>query len=217
MSLWSNRKKTEMPAPDNALPGRDEPVTVSGMHFVNGSSYLPPFPDQAEVAVFGMGCFWGAERIFWQIPGVITTAVGYSGGYSKNPSYEEVCTGRTGHNEVALVVFDPSVVELRDVAQGILGEPRPDPGHAPRQRRRHPIPLGIYVTNDEQRDVAKRSLDRYQADLTANGFGTITTEIDDAGEFYYGEEYHQQYLAKNPGGYCNHGFCQVSYGSTPTS
>ena len=217
MSLWPNRKKTEMPVPDNALPGRDEAVNVSGTHFVNGSSYLPPFPDQAEVAIFGMGCFWGAERIFWQIPGVITTAVGYSGGYSKNPSYEEVCTGRTGHNEVALVVFDPSAVDYETLLKAFWENHDPTQGMRQGNDVGTQYRSGIYVTNDEQRDVAKRSLDRYQADLAANGFGTITTEIDDAGEFYYGEEYHQQYLAKNPGGYCNHGFCQVSYASTPPS
>jgi peptide-methionine (S)-S-oxide reductase len=163
-----------------------------------------------------MGCFWDAERIFWQIPGVLTTAVGYSGGYTKNPTYEEVCTGRTGHNEVALVVFDPSEVDYETLLKAFWENHDPTQGMRQGNDVGTQYRSGIYVTSDEQRDVAKRSLDRYQADLTANGFGTITTEIDDAGQFYYAEEYHQQYLAKNPNGYCNHGFCQVSYGAAST-
>jgi peptide-methionine (S)-S-oxide reductase len=216
MSLWFNRNKTEMPGPDNALPGRDEPVEVSGVHFVNSTSYLRPFPEESEVAIFGMGCFWGAERIFWQIPGVITTAVGYSAGYSKNPSYEEVCTGRTGHNEVVLVVYDPAAVDYETLLKAFWENHDPTQGMRQGNDVGTQYRSGIYVTSDKQRDVAKRSLDRYQAALTAGGFGMITTEIEDAGEFYYAEEYHQQYLAKNPAGYCNHGFCQVSYSGTST-
>ena len=212
MSLFS-RKTPEMPTADIAIAGRDTPITVSGTHFVNGSTYLPPFPEGTATAVFGMGCFWGAERIFWQIPGVVTTAVGYSAGLTANPTYEEVCSGRTGHNEVALVVYDPAVVDYETLL-GAFWE-----NHDPTQGMRQGNDVGtqyrsgIYVTDDEQRAVAEQSRDRYQNDLSAAGFGAITTEIIDAGPFFYAEEYHQQYLAKNPNGYCNHGFCQVSYAS----
>ena len=210
MSLF-NRKTTEVPTPSQALPGRDTPITVSGTHFVNGSSYLPPFLESAATAVFGMGCFWGSERIFWQIPGVITTAVGYGGGTTKNPSYEEVCSGRTGHNEVALVVYDPAEVDYETLLKAFWENHDPTQGMQQGNDVGTQYRSGIYVTTGEQREVAKQSRDRYQADLTGAGFGPITTEIEDAGEFFYAEEYHQQYLAKNPNGYCNHGFCQVSY------
>ena len=161
--------------------------------------------------MFGLGCFWGAERFYWQTPGVWTTAVGYAGGYTPNPTYEEVCSGRTGHNEVVLVVYDPDVVSYDELLK-VFWEV-----HDPTQGMRQGNDIGtqyrseIYVFDDAQRAEAEASRDRYQASLTEAGFGTITTEIVDAGPFYYAEEYHQQYLERNPGGYCNHGFCQVSY------
>jgi peptide-methionine (S)-S-oxide reductase len=158
-----------------------------------------------------MGCFWGAERIFWQIPGVVTTAAGYAGGYTPNPTYEEVCSGRTGHTEVVLVVYDPARVSFDRLLKEFWEQ------HDPTQGMRQGNDVGtqyrsaIYVTTPEQRTVAERSLARYQVELQAAGFGEITTEIADASEFFYAEDYHQQYLAKNPNGYCNHGFCQVPY------
>ena len=175
-------------------------------------------PDRAAVPrtacsspLFGMGCFWGAEKKFWQAPGVYTTAVGYAGGFTPNPTYEEVCSGRTGHNEVVRVVFDPAVTSYRRDAADLLGEPRPDAGHAPGQRRRHAVPLGASTSHgDAQRAAAIASRDAYAARLAQAGYGAITTEIVDAPEFYYAEDYHQQYLAKNPHGYCGIGGTGVS-------
>lgn len=196
------------------MPGRPDPVVISGLHFVNDSKMTPPFPEASASITFGMGCFWGAERIFWQIPGVITTAAGYQGGFTENPTYQEVCTGRTGHAEAVLVVYDPARVDVDILLKQFWEQ------HDPTQRDRQGNDVGtqyrsaIYWTTDAQRDAAQVSRAAYQADLSKGGFGEITTEIssaDDAGPFYYAEEYHQQYLAKNPGGYCNHGFCQVSY------
>ena len=207
------KRKMEMPAAEDAPRGRDTPIRVSGTHFVNGTSILPPFPEGTKRAMFGMGCFWGAERIFWQIPGVVTTAVGYAGGYTPNPTYEEVCTGRTGHNEVALVVYDPEQVDYETLLTQFWEQHDPTQGMRQGNDIGTQYRSGIYVYDDEQLEVAKRSRDRYQEGLHAAGFGDITTEILPAPEFYYAEEYHQQYLAKNPGGYCNHGFCQVSYGN----
>ena len=204
-------KKDEMVAPEDALPGRSEPLPVSDVHFVNGTSLYPPFPEGTEQAMFAMGCFWGAERIFWKIPGVYTTAVGYSGGYTPNPTYEEVCTTRTGHAEVALVVYDPAEVGYERLLQDFWEQHDPTQGMRQGNDRGTQYRSAIYTFSDAQFDIAKRSRDRYQALLDAKGFGAITTEIAPAGEFYYAEGYHQQYLAKNPGGYCNHGFCQVSY------
>ena len=205
------RHKSRMPTADEALPGRDDPIRVSERHLVKGTPLQPPFPDGMETAIFAMGCFWGAERKFWTVPGVYTTAVGYAGGYTPNPTYEEVCSGRTGHTEVVLVVFDPAVVSF-DALLRIFWE-----SHDPTQGMRQGNDVGtqyrsaIYTSDEEQLAAATASRDRYQAQLTAGGFGEITTEIAPAGDFYYAEEYHQQYLAKNPGGYCNHGFCQVAY------
>jgi len=213
MSMWFTSKKTEMVSAENALADRDEPVRPSGTHFVNGSSYLPPFPDGSETAVFAMGCFWGAERIFWQIPGVITTAVGYAGGFTRNPSYEDVCGGRTGHTEVVLVVYDPNEVDFDTLLEAFWEN------HDPTQGMRQGNDVGtqyrsaIYTTTSDQAGQAQVSLEKYQASLSEGGFGTITTELAASGDFFYAEEYHQQYLAKNPNGYCNHGFCQVSYSS----
>lgn len=198
-------------AAEDALPGRDAPIKISGKHFVNGSSMLPPFPAQMETIIFGMGCFWGAERLFWEVPGVFTTSAGYSGGTTPNPTYPETCTSRTGHTEAVIVVFDPAEVDL-DALFKVFWE-----NHDPTQLMGQGNDFGsqyrtaIYGTNETQLTAAQASLEKYQSELTSTGFGEITTEIAEAGEFYYAEEEHQQYLAKNPYGYCNHGFCQVAY------
>jgi peptide-methionine (S)-S-oxide reductase len=196
---------TTMPTPDQALPGREQEMAVPDAHFVLGTTLRGPFPDGFETAMFGMGCFWGAERKFWEADGVHTTAVGYSGGFTPNPSYEEVCSGRTGHNEAVLVVFDPSVTSYENMLR-VFWE-----SHDPTQGMRQGNDIGtqyrsgIYVFSDAQRATAERSRDMFQEVLDRAGLGTITTEIVDAGPFHYAEEYHQQYLAKNPGGYCGLG------------
>jgi peptide-methionine (S)-S-oxide reductase len=198
-------KKTAMPAADEALPGRSDAMPVPERHFVLGTPLEGPFPDGLQRAVFGMGCFWGAERKFWEADGVYTTAVGYAGGFTPNPTYEEVCSGRTGHNEVVLVVFDPARTSYDEMLR-LFWE-----SHDPTQGMRQGNDVGtqyrsaIYVFDDAQRAAAKRARDMFQEVLDKGGFGTITTEIDDAGPFYYAESYHQQYLAKNPGGYCGLG------------
>ncbi len=203
-----------MPTRDTALPGRDEPLSISGIHFVNESSMTPPFPEGSQVVSFGMGCFWGAERIFWSLPGVITTAVGYQGGITPNPTYEEVCSGATGHAEVALVVYDPTQIEFEILLKHFWEQHDPTTLNQQGNDRGTQYRSAIYWTDPAQRDVAVASMGAYQAGLTESGYGTITTEIAEAGPFYYAEEYHQQYLAKNPGGYCNHGFCQIEYAAT---
>lgn len=186
-------------------------MPVVAEHLVLGTPMTPPFPDGMERLVVGMGCFWGAERFFWQIEGVYTTAVGYAGGHTPNPTYEETCTGRTGHTEAVLIVYDPEVVSV-DTLFATFWE-----NHDATTANRQGNDVGtqyrsaIYTYSDEQLAAAVASKDRYQEKLSANGFGTITTEIAPSGDFYYGEDYHQQYLQKNPNGYCNHGFCQVSY------
>lgn len=180
-------------------------------HVVLGTPLSPPFPHGTDKAMFGMGCFWGAERLFWQTPGVRTTAVGYSGGQTPNPTYREVCTGRTGHNEVVIVVYDPAAAPYEELLK-IFWE-----SHDPTQGMRQGNDVGtqyrsgVYTFSDDQHAAALAARDSYQAALTKAGFGRITTEIVTAGDFYYAEEYHQQYLARNPRGYCNHGFCQVEY------
>ena len=205
------KREPEMISAADALPGRAETMPVAAEHLVLGNPMVPPFPDGMEQLVLGMGCFWGAERFFWQLDGVYTTAVGYAGGYTPNPTYEETCTGRTGHTEAVLVVYDPSVIDLETLF-AVFWE-----NHDPTTANRQGNDVGtqyrsaIYTASAEQRAAAEASLAAYQAKLTEGGFGTISTEIDDAGTFYYAEDYHQQYLQKNPGGYCNHGFCQVSY------
>ena len=205
------RMKTSMPAPADALAGRDRPVEVPPAHFINGRPLQGPFPEGTEVAVFGMGCFWGAERRFWQLPGVHTTSVGYAGGFTPNPSYEEVCTGRTGHTEVVMVVFDPVVVSYDDLLR-VFWET-----HDPTQGYRQGNDVGtqyrstIYTTNDTQLDQAKRSRDVYQAVVSTEGFDDITTEIEPLGEYFYAEDYHQQYLGKNPHGYDCHANTGLSY------
>ncbi len=211
--MFSRKPATQL-EPQAALPGRDEPIEVEADHVVLGNPIVGPWPDGLESISFGMGCFWGAERIFWKIPGVYTTAVGYQGGYTKNPNYREVCTGQTGHAEVALVVYDPNQVELDTLLKEFWEQ------HDPTTLNRQGNDVGtqyrsaIYPTTPNQRAIAAASLARYQEKLTAQGYGAITTEITDASEagpFYYAEDYHQGYLHKNPGGYCNHGYCQVTY------
>jgi peptide-methionine (S)-S-oxide reductase len=200
-----------MPAPADALAGRERPVEVPPAHFINGRPLQGPFPEGTEVAVFGMGCFWGAERRFWQLPGVYTTSVGYAGGFTPNPSYEEVCTGRTGHTEVVMVVFDPAVVSYDDMLK-VFWET-----HDPTQGYRQGNDVGtqyrstIYTTNDTQLDQAKRSRDVYQAVVSTEGFDDITTEIEPLGAYFYAEDYHQQYLGKNPHGYDCHANTGLSY------
>jgi peptide-methionine (S)-S-oxide reductase len=206
-------KKTSIPAMSDALPGRSTPIPLSGKHFVNGSNIKQPATGGLEDAVFGLGCFWGAERKFWQIPGVVTTAVGYAGGYTPNATYEEVCSGRTGHTEVVRVVYDPNKVSFDTLLKAFWES------HDPTQGMRQGGDVGtqyrsaIYTTTDAQHKTAEASKRAYQDALTKAHRSTITTEIKDAPEFYYAEEYHQQYLAKNPNGYCGLGGCGVSYQS----
>jgi peptide-methionine (S)-S-oxide reductase len=205
------REKTAMPEPTDALPGRDaRPYDVPDTHFVLGTPLEPPFPEGVETAIFGMGCFWGAERGFWQAPGVYTTAAGYAGGLTPNPTYEEVCSGRTGHNEVVLVAYRPGEISYDELLR-LFWE-----GHDPTQGMRQGNDVGtqyrsgIYVTSEAQRQAAEASRERFQERLRDAGYGEITTEIVDAPEFYYAEDYHQQYLAKNPNGYCGIGGTGVS-------
>lgn len=204
------KDKTKMIDPERALPGRDAAMPLPDRHDVLGTPIAPPFPEGIETAVFGMGCFWGAERMFWQAPGVYTTAVGYAGGYTPNPTYEEVCSGSTGHNEVVLVAFDPAKTSYDELLR-IFWE-----GHDPTQGMRQgndtgtQYRSGIYVANDAQRAAAEASREMFAGRLAEKGYGAITTEIADAGPFYYAEPYHQQYLAKNPNGYCGLGGTGVS-------
>jgi peptide-methionine (S)-S-oxide reductase len=205
------RHKTAMVAPEEALPGRDDPIVRPGRHRVLGTPLAPPFPEGTERAIFGLGCFWGAERIFWQAqPGVFTTAVGYAGGFTPNPTYEEVCSGRTGHTEAVLVVHDPSAISYDELLR-LFWE-----GHDPTQGMRQGNDVGtqyrsaIYWTNEAQREAAQASAARFQDALTRASYGPITTEIAEAGPFYYAEDYHQQYLAANPNGYCGLGGTGVS-------
>ena len=200
--MFFSRHKTQLPEPGQALPGRPTAIAQPGNHLVLGNPMRPPFPDGFEQLVVGMGCFWGAERIFWQAPGVWTTAVGYAGGETPNPTYEEVCSARTGHTEVVLVVFDPAQTS-REAVLKLFWE-----GHDPTQGMRQGNDVGtqyrsaIYTTTPEQLETAQRIRDQYQVQLTRAGFGRITTEIKPTPEFYYAEDYHQQYLDKNPFGYC---------------
>ena len=206
MALFSFLKKGGLPTADEALPGRDDPIPVPPAHFVNGHSMQPPFPDGHDPAIFGMGCFWGAERIFWQTPGVWTTAVGYAGGVTPNPTYEEVCSGLDRPCRGRARRLRPLPSPLRHAAQGVLGGPRPDPGHAPGERRGHAVPLDdLHLRRRPGRGGATPVGRRLQAALTAARHGEITTEIRPAPTFYYAEAYHQQYLAKVPNGYCGLG------------
>ena len=199
------------PAPEQCLAGRSNPMPVAAAHKVNGNPLTGPWPDGLDTLVVAMGCFWGAERLYWELPGVYSTAVGYAGGTTPNPTYEETCTSMTGHTEAALVVFDPNIVSLDELFK-VFWE-----NHDPVQYMGQGNDVGsqyrsaIYSNSAKQNQLAVDSRDAYQAKLIDRGFGEITTEIAPAAEFYYAENYHQQYLADNPGGYCNHGFCQVAY------
>ena len=209
--MWNQtRKKTWLPTAAEALPGRSQSMRVAEHHYVNGAPLAGPVPDDHAVALFGLGCFWGAERKFWQVPGVYTTAVGYAGGHTANPTYEEVCSGQTGHAEVVRVVYDPRVIPFEELLK-IFWE-----SHNPTQGMRQGNDVGtqyrsaVYCTTPQQLAVAEASRQHYEAALTASAYGPITTEIGMAPPFYYAEDYHQQYLAKNPGGYCGLGGTGVS-------
>ncbi len=207
--------KTKMIEPEDALPGRSQKMPVPKQHFVNGHPLEPPFPEGMETAVFGMGCFWGAEKVFWRIPGVYTTAVGYAGGFTPNATYEEACSGLTGHAEVVVVVFDPSVVSYEELLKAFWEN------HDPTQGMRQGNDVGtqyrsaVYTYGDIQAKSAAASRDAYQDVLRRAGYGDITTEIREAPAFYYAEDYHQQYLAKNPNGYCGLGGTGVSCPTGP--
>jgi peptide-methionine (S)-S-oxide reductase len=206
-----SHKKTVMVPPSQALPGRETPINVTPNHFVTGHMIVPPFPDHLALALFGMGCFWGAERKFWQCHGVYSTAVGYSGGYTPNPSYEEVCTGKTGHSEVVRVVFDPKLITYEYLLKLFWESHNPTQGMRQGNDIGTQYRSGIYFYSTEQEKAACRSQKYYQQRLSNNGHGLISTEILPADIFYYAEDYHQQYLAKNPGGYCGLGGLGVSY------
>ena len=207
---WLKQKKLEIPSAAEALPGHSQAMSVPPAHEVNGHTLTPPFPDGMELAMFGLGCFWGAERLFWRLPGVYTTAVGYAGGHTPNPTYQEVCSGMTGHAEVVRVVFDPAKVSFEELLRVFWQS------HDPTQGMRQGNDVGtqyrsaIYPYSAEQRAAAEASRRAYQKALKKAGFGAITTEIADAPEFYYAEDYHQQYLAKVPNGYCGLGGTGVS-------
>ncbi|HEV8016612.1 MAG TPA: peptide-methionine (S)-S-oxide reductase MsrA [Stellaceae bacterium] len=221
--MWSlmSRKKLELPSREEALPGRQQKMPVAKAHLVNGHPLAPPFPAGLETVVVAMGCFWGAERAFWELPGVYTTAVGYAGGVTPNPTYEEVCSGRTGHTEVVLVVYDPKTASFAAILKKFWES------HDPTQGMRQGNDVGtqyrsaIYWSTPEQKQAAEESKAAYEAALKQSGHGAITTEIADAPPFYYAEDYHQQYLAKNPGGYCGLGgtgvSCPIGLGVTPSA
>lgn len=210
MALFGFRKKTAMPGPADALPGRPDAITTARDHHVSGNALKGPYPAGFEKAMFGLGCFWGAERMFWQLPGVHVTAVGYAGGYTPNPTYEEVCSGLTGHNEVVFVVYDPAKISYEVLLKAFWE------GHDPTQGMRQGNDVGtqyrsgIYTYSSEQAKAAGLSRQMFQDALKARGYGEITTEIVPAPEFYFAEDYHQQYLAKNPRGYCGLGGTGVS-------
>jgi peptide-methionine (S)-S-oxide reductase len=204
------RKSLETPSPEEALKGRPDPIPTADLHHVNGRPLKGPYPDGLETAQFAMGCFWGVERVFWKLPGVWVTAVGYVAGVTPNPTYEEVCSGRTGHTEAVLVVYDPQVTSYEALLKAFWE------GHDPTQGMRQGNDVGtqyrsgVYTYDEAQAQAAQESREAYQASLSAQGYGSITTEIAPAGEFYFAEDYHQQYLAKNPAGYCGVGGTGVS-------
>ncbi len=198
-------KPVEIPGLDQALPGREEKIKIDPKHYVHGRSMVEPFPPNMHRVIFGLGCFWGAERKFWNIEGVYTTAVGYAGGHTLNPSYQEVCSGMTGHNEVVLVVYDPEVVSFQNLLKVFWESHNPTQGMRQGNDRGTQYRSGIYYTEDMQGEQARLSLQKYQQKLSDNGLDRITTEIQPAREFYYAEGYHQQYLGKNPAGYCGLG------------
>ena len=212
MKMWTSRHELKLPSPEEALPGREERMPVPKAHFVNGAPLEPPFPPGTELALFGLGCFWGAERMFWKTPGVVSTSVGYAGGATPNPTYEEVCSGLTGHAEVVRVVFDPARVSYEELLR-VFWE-----GHDPTQGMRQGNDVGtqyrsaIYTCGEEQQRKAEASREAYQGALAAAGHGGITTEIREGPEFFYAEDYHQQYLGKNPNGYCGLGGTGVACG-----
>ncbi len=210
--MFGLKQKQAMPAPELALPGRATPLAIMDRHFVLGTPLLPPFPAGSELALFGLGCFWGAERKFWSLPGVISTSVGYAAGYTPNPSYQEVCSGMTGHNEVVRVVFDPAKVSFEALLKVFFEAHNPTQGMRQGNDVGTQYRSGIYFTNAAQEAAAVATGERFGAALRAAGFGAVTTEILPAPEFYYAEDYHQQYLAKNPGGYCGLGGTGVSCG-----
>jgi peptide-methionine (S)-S-oxide reductase len=216
--MWFSSSKTRMPSTDEALPGRAEPMPVPARHMVNGHPLKPPFPAGLETAMFGMGCFWGAERLFWQLPGVYTTAVGYVGGHTENPTYEEVCSGMTGHTEAVFVAFDPTAISYADLLRVFWESHDPTQGMRQGNDVGTQYRSGIYTYSDEQRRMAEMSKADYEAALKARGLKGITTEILDAPPFYYAESYHQQYLAKNPNGYCGLGgtgvSCPINFAAT---
>ncbi|MEA2928711.1 MAG: peptide-methionine (S)-S-oxide reductase [Hyphomicrobiales bacterium] len=214
--MFMFRKKPEMPSASDSLPGRASPIATAAKHFVNGRPLKGPYPDGLETAMFGLGCFWGAERMLWKLDGVYVTAVGYAGGFTPNPTYEEVCSGRTGHNEVVFVVYDPKKIAYESLLKAFWE------GHDPTQGMRQGNDVGtqyrsgIYVYGPQQRKAAEASKAVYEKALSAERYGGITTEVLDAPPFYFAEDYHQQYLAKNPGGYCGLGgtgvSCQIGTG-----
>jgi peptide-methionine (S)-S-oxide reductase len=211
------RKKSVMPTAEEALPGRQKKMSVAAAHFVNGNPMTPPFPDNMQQIIFGLGCFWGAERKFWQLEGVYSTAVGYAAGYTPNPNYQEVCTGNTGHNEVVLVVYDPAIISFEQLLQVFWESHDPTQGMRQGNDVGTQYRSGIYTFNAQQQQQAEVSRALYQGELGKAGFGAITTEICPAGPFYYAEDYHQQYLAKNPNGYCGLGGTGVDCPQTSLS
>ncbi|MDY6900248.1 MAG: peptide-methionine (S)-S-oxide reductase MsrA [Cyanobacteriota bacterium] len=210
MGLFGLGKKLTVPTPEEALPGRTSEMPVPEKHYVNGNPLKPPFPEGMEKVVFGLGCFWGAERKFWQLDGVYTTAVGYAAGSTPNPTYKEVCSGMTGHNEVVLVVYDPKKVSYEQLLKTFWESHNPTQGMRQGNDTGTQYRSGIYTYSEEQKKLAEASKDSYQQALKEAGYGDITTEILDAPEFYYAEDYHQQYLAKNPNGYCGLGGTNVA-------
>ncbi|GBF78686.1 peptide-methionine (S)-S-oxide reductase MsrA [Aphanothece sacrum] len=210
MGLFGFGKKSSLPTPESALPGRKDSMPVPASHHVNGQPLKPPFPNGLKTAMFGLGCFWGAERKFWQLPGVYTTAVGYAAGYTANPIYQEVCTGLTGHNEVVLVVFDPQIITYEQLLKVFWESHNPTQGMRQGNDMGTQYRSGIYVYSPEQKKQAEDSREAYQKALNQAGYDKITTEILDAPAFYYAEAYHQQYLAKNPNGYCGLGGTNVT-------
>lgn len=210
MVLFGFGKKQTIPTPEEALPGRSQPMQVPNRHYVNGNPLQPPYPEGMELAMFGLGCFWGAERKFWQLEGVYSTSVGYAAGSTPNPTYEEVCSGMTGHNEVVRVVFDPKVISYETLLKVFWESHNPTQGMRQGNDSGTQYRSGIYVYSPSQKQLAEDSTEAYQQALNKAGYGKITTEIIDAPEFYFAEGYHQQYLAKNPNGYCGLGGTNVS-------
>jgi peptide-methionine (S)-S-oxide reductase len=217
MVLFGFGKKLSLPTPEQALPGRKEAMSVPADHYVNGNPLKPPYPDGLEMAMFGLGCFWGAERKFWQLDGVFVTAVGYAAGVTPNPTYQEVCSGMTGHNEVVRVVFDPKVISYEDLLKVFWESHNPTQGMRQGNDVGTQYRSGIYVYSESQKQLAEASKKAYQQSLKAADYGEISTEIIEAPEFYYAEAYHQQYLAKNPNGYCGLGGTKVCYPAKTTT